>query len=86
MASSARDARWLLAVPVWVTLCVCVLVGDLDNVVFMSIKSLLVPGLLVIGGSRRTTLYKTTRVGTVGGVTVWSTLNCRRYFRRIMRR
>jgi hypothetical protein len=46
------DARWLVA-PVLVNLCFVLLVGDGDNVVSFAIKSLLVPGLLLIAGTNR---------------------------------
>jgi hypothetical protein len=46
------DARWLLA-PVLVNLCFAVLIGDGDNLVFFSIKSLLIPSFLLIVSTKR---------------------------------
>jgi hypothetical protein len=46
------DARWLLA-PLLANLCFVILVGDLDNVIFFSIKHLLTPASLLMVATRR---------------------------------
>jgi hypothetical protein len=56
------DARWLMA-PVLVNLCFVILVGDADNVLFFLIKSLLVPAVLLIAGTRRVPLIE----GSIAG-------------------
>jgi hypothetical protein len=46
------DARWLVA-PVLINFCFAVLISDGDNLVFFVVKSLLVPGVLLLAGTRR---------------------------------